>query len=749
MLQQALDLLQIGNVFPLHNTVGGCCSCGKGTACESPGKHPLTANGVKDASADPDQIKRWWREYPNANIGLAGGATIFVDLDDGAEESDLAIFPRTVTVKTRDGYHLYFKAPEGGIKNGNFDLPNASGRASAAKTNVRGSGYYVVAPGSVVNGHEYQWHSDLGGELSPQEAQLASVPDWLLGAKSPTPPNASAAPDSQAVTPGSRHDKLKSMCIAGRKKGKPREIVEKELLEYNSKKCVPPKPVDEIQKLLDYTYREVAQDPNKRPVGRPRKEGETPYALYTQFMDELGLQVGHQFLIRCQHRTFYSYRNKCYRDIEDDILVANINDWLIDSGKEHLAASKKSSDMLTLMQREPVLVPREIELPAIWQDGAWQTAKHLIPFQNGILDMREFMLTGRADLVPHTPDFFCNYVLPFEFDPKAQCPVFDKIADFTFNDAHERRLWEEIMGIHLYQPFPLEHFFVLQGEGANGKSVLVNVLSSLLGSDNVSSVALECFKPEGFFLIHTYGKLANIVQDQHDLGDINEGILKKFVSREPISFNRKNKPIFEARPTCFLTICTNHVPTFKDKTDGMWRRMRLFQLKKQVPSDLRNPRYIDRDFWAASGELPGVFNLALAGLQRVAARGRLAQVESMEAELAEHRMGLNNVASFIDECVDAAPATLHFSAMDIFKAYCAVTRANGGSPLGRPKFQKQFAQDLARAGIASTYGHDKIRMGHYVGRSWTGLRLNDASKDYYPDLPNFIDTSIEAEPSPF
>jgi Bifunctional DNA primase/polymerase, N-terminal len=70
-------------VFPLHWPTGGSCSCGK-RDCHSPGKHPLTVRGFKDATTDESQIAEWWRTYPAANIGIPTGAAtglLVVDSD--------------------------------------------------------------------------------------------------------------------------------------------------------------------------------------------------------------------------------------------------------------------------------------------------------------------------------------------------------------------------------------------------------------------------------------------------------------------------------------------------------------------------------------------------------------------------------------------------------------------------------------------------------------------------------------------
>jgi hypothetical protein len=78
-------------VLPLHSVQNGRCTCGA-AACRSTGKHPRTANGIKDATTDLEQIKQWWACWPEANIGIATGAAsglVVVDVDprNGGKES--------------------------------------------------------------------------------------------------------------------------------------------------------------------------------------------------------------------------------------------------------------------------------------------------------------------------------------------------------------------------------------------------------------------------------------------------------------------------------------------------------------------------------------------------------------------------------------------------------------------------------------------------------------------------------------
>ena len=59
----------------------GTCTCPKGSNCSSPGKHPRLNNGHLGASTDPDQIRTWWRQWPNANIGLVTDGSVVIDFD--------------------------------------------------------------------------------------------------------------------------------------------------------------------------------------------------------------------------------------------------------------------------------------------------------------------------------------------------------------------------------------------------------------------------------------------------------------------------------------------------------------------------------------------------------------------------------------------------------------------------------------------------------------------------------------------
>src|SRR5208337_3452174 len=90
LLAEALGYARRGwHVMPLHTIVNGKCTCEK-PDCDSRGKHPLTRNGLKDATIDEAIIRRWWSDAPTANVGIATGPTsgFFMIGPDGQEGLD-------------------------------------------------------------------------------------------------------------------------------------------------------------------------------------------------------------------------------------------------------------------------------------------------------------------------------------------------------------------------------------------------------------------------------------------------------------------------------------------------------------------------------------------------------------------------------------------------------------------------------------------------------------------------------------
>ncbi len=175
----ALDYASRGwPVLPLHDVTSGKCSCGN-SSCSSPGKHPYTQRGWKDATTDPQRIGEWWACWPTANIGISTKHLVVLDVDikagrNGRESlkkltDEHGALPDTPEVETGSGGgHIYLKPPTG------VEISCSTGKLGPG-LDVRARGGYVVAPPSLhASGEHYAWL------VHPDEAEIAEAPAWLI-----------------------------------------------------------------------------------------------------------------------------------------------------------------------------------------------------------------------------------------------------------------------------------------------------------------------------------------------------------------------------------------------------------------------------------------------------------------------------------------------------------------------------------------------------------------------------------------
>ena len=188
LLESALAYASFGwAVFPVHSIRDGRCTCGR-PDCASPGKHPLTRHGFRDASTDSAIIAVWWKRFPWANIAITtgdiSGRLMVIDIDCkpdkgiSGEETWMQVaedVPPTVEVLTGGGgRHLYFTYPEEVIlKSGTNVLgPGVDLRADG--------GYVLVPPSLHQSGRRYEWEAS----SDPIEGvTVAPAPIWLLNGK--------------------------------------------------------------------------------------------------------------------------------------------------------------------------------------------------------------------------------------------------------------------------------------------------------------------------------------------------------------------------------------------------------------------------------------------------------------------------------------------------------------------------------------------------------------------------------------
>ncbi len=225
--------------------------------CKPGRKEPLTSNGHKDATTDPDRIRAWWSRWPDANIAMptgkrSGFVVVDVDPEHGGYDSLAELheaghgLPLTATIKTGGGgVHHYLRCPEG------IEIRNSAGKLGPG-LDIRGEGGYVIVPPSVTEGPYEVLH-----KRPPAEA-----PEWLLEAlrePSRTPEsNVATIPrglvsggglEGPEIGEGERNTTLYKIACSLRARGHEREEILETLERVNRERCSTSLPQEDLSKI--------------------------------------------------------------------------------------------------------------------------------------------------------------------------------------------------------------------------------------------------------------------------------------------------------------------------------------------------------------------------------------------------------------------------------------------------------------------------------------------------------------------
>ncbi len=186
LVKAALAYTELGwAVIPVHSARGGRCSCQR-SDCPAVGKHPRVRwRGYIDDAPEADEVRAWWKRWPDANLGVitgrvSGVAVLDVDPRAGGDAAlaDLVerwgSLPKTPETRTGGGgRHLWFMHPEA-------SLPSA---VIGAGLELKATGGTVVVPPSRhASGRRYEW---IPGR-NPWAGELAPLPGWLSAMASGT-----------------------------------------------------------------------------------------------------------------------------------------------------------------------------------------------------------------------------------------------------------------------------------------------------------------------------------------------------------------------------------------------------------------------------------------------------------------------------------------------------------------------------------------------------------------------------------
>lgn len=247
----------------------------------------------------------------------------------------------------------------------------------------------------------------------------------------------------------------------------------------------------------------------------------------------------------------------------------------------------------------------------------------LLGVGNGVLDLRA------GTLRPMQPEDRITRRLAVNYDPEATAPRWERFLTETLIDAEGETATDVVDFIQAMTGYGLtghtsEQFFaIFTGTGANGKSVFLNVIGDVFGevSQRTPFSTFEQKASGGIPNDLAMLKGARFVSASES--DVNarmsESILKAVTGEDTITARFMRAEFFEYRPTFLLLLATNHLPRFLGQDNGLWRRVRLIEWRREFALHEQDRGLAQR---IAEEEAEGVLAWAVEGARRWYAAGR-------------------------------------------------------------------------------------------------------------------------------
>ena len=274
---------------------------------------------------------------------------------------------------------------------------------------------------------------------------------------------------------------------------------------------------------------------------------------------------------------------------------------------------------------------------------------YYIGVKNGILDLKYGVLKEANNNIVLTNKINTNYINNFMYDEYKNTTEY-KLLDKTLHEIFSNNedtitLFYEIIGYCLYPSSNLHKIFIFIGNGGNGKTVLINLINSLLGDENCSAISFEKLN-ERFSLVELYRKLVNIDDDATGKFLEDSSIIKKLTGDSKIHAEFKFGSQFDFYNKASIIITCNSTVKIKDTSNGISRRIILIPLKAN---------FIGKENYFLSSQLNNdivkeciLYNAVRQFSKVLALNGKFTETEEMKLEKKHFIVSNNHILEFIE-----------------------------------------------------------------------------------------------------
>ena len=309
----------------------------------------------------------------------------------------------------------------------------------------------------------------------------------------------------------------------------------------------------------------------------------------------------------------------------------------------------------------------------------------LINFNNGTFEIspkKQFLREFRKS-------DFLTYQLPFSYNEDATALKFQKFLDEVLPEYELQEILAEYLGYIFIKNsvLKLEKVLLLHGTGANGKSVLFEIIMALLGSENVANYSLQSLTAENSRAM-LVNKLLNYASEIN--GKLESNIFKLLISGEPVEARLlyKNTQIISDYAR-FMFNC-NELPREVENTNAFFRRFIILPFRYTIPSSKQDSELSKK---IINSELSGVFNWVLVGMIRLLKNRKFTVSEIVKKEILQYQKESDSVLIFLEDENYQKSSISHSPLKELYSDYNSYCKLSGYRHCSIRTFSKRLKKN--------------------------------------------------------
>lgn len=329
---------------------------------------------------------------------------------------------------------------------------------------------------------------------------------------------------------------------------------------------------------------------------------------------------------------------------------------------------------------------------------------HLLNFEDGVVDLR----TG--DIQSHDKDLMLSKYVPHSITSEQPTRWLTFLNEIFEGDQDIIDYVHKVAGYTLTGETKEQSMFIFVGDGANGKSLFLEILNMVAGTygatSNVEILLEKRNNAANLGDVARLNKIRNVITDETKIGDkLNESAIKTMTSgigKIVARFLYGNE--FEFTPIFKIFMATNHKPVIRGTDHGIWRRLKIIPFNRVFDDNEQDRELVDK----LKLELDGIFSWAVEGAKRWYAEG-LREPKILNETLKEYRTEMDLIQQWVDEACDVG-TTFRTPSKDLFENFSNYVTINREFQMSQTLFGRNISKKFKKRRFGGTTYYEGLQL---------------------------------------